>query len=151
MGMTTGAGAITFAARLLIGALLVVAGALKVGHFDELAASIAGFRILPQQAIAPLAVLLPFLEIGVGLYLLAGLFTRAAAALSSLLFAIYAAAIVSALLRRLPVNCGCFGPADRAQADWPHAAMDVVLALICVFVVLRAPGPYSIDERLRRV
>ncbi len=142
--------AITFAARVLLGVLFIVTGALKVGHFDDLAASIAGYRIVPQAAIAPLAVLVPILEIGVGAYLFAGLLTRAAALLGGALFALYAGAIASAVVRQLPVNCGCFGPADRAQADWPHVALDLVLAIACVVVATRAPGPYSLDERLRK-
>jgi len=138
----------TFAARLALGALFLVAGALKVGHFDDLASAIAGFRVLPQEAIAPLALLLPFFEIGLGLYLVTGLFTRAAAIVAAVQLTLYAGAIASAAVRHLPANCGCFGPAERSPASWPHAAADLGIALVCALLAWRAPGAFSLDERI---
>lgn len=141
--------AVTLIIRVLIGALFVAAGALKVGHFNDLAAAIAGFRILPEAAVGPLAVALPFFELGLGLYLVAGLFTRATAWIGALQLTIYAAAIASAVIRHIPANCGCFGPQDAATADWPHVIVDLALAAVCALVALRAPGPLALDNRMR--
>jgi putative oxidoreductase len=140
---------LAFAARVAIGALLVAAGALKIGHAPELASAIAGFRLLPAAVIPLLALVLPFFEVLLGLYLLAGLFTRIAAWVAAAQFALYAAAIASAVLRGIPANCGCFGPSDAAVADWPHVAMDAALAILCVALAVRAPGAGALDERMR--
>ena len=136
-------------ARWLLGALLVVAGALKIGHPVDLASAIAGFRLLPPELVAPLAVVLPYFEVLLGLYLLAGLFTRVVAWIAAAQFAIYAAAIASAVLRGIPANCGCFGPGDTAVADWPHVAFDLALAAVAAFIAIRAPGALALDRRLR--
>lgn len=141
--------AVTLIVRLLLGALFVFAGASKVGHFNDLAAAIAGFRILPGPVIGPLAVLLPFFEIGLGLYLIAGLFTRAAAVAGAIQLTIYAGAIASAVVRHIPAACGCFGPQDTAAADWPHVAADLGLAAICALLAWRAPGSFALDTRMR--
>jgi uncharacterized membrane protein YphA (DoxX/SURF4 family) len=141
--------AVTLIVRVLVGALFIAAGAAKVGHFNDLAAAIAGFRILPEPVIGPLAVLLPFFEIGLGLYLVAGLFTRAAASVGAVQLVIYAAAIASAVIRHIPANCGCFGPQDTAKADWPHVAADLALAAMCALVAWRAPGLFALDTRIR--
>lgn len=140
---------ITLGVRVIVGALFVLAGATKVGHFNDLAAAIAGFRILPESIIAPLAVILPFFEIGLGAYLLLGLFTRTAAWIAAIQLAIYAGAIASAVVRHIPANCGCFGPQDQATADWPHVAVDIALAGICLLLARRAPGMFSLDKRMR--
>lgn len=140
---------ITLGVRVIVGALFVLAGATKVGHFNDLAAAIAGFRILPESIIAPLAVILPFFEIGLGAYLLLGLFTRTAAWIAAIQLAIYAGAIASAVVRHIPANCGCFGPQDQATADWPHVAVDIALAGICLLLARRAPGIFSLDKRIR--
>lgn len=140
---------ITLGVRVIVGALFVLAGATKVGHFNDLAAAIAGFRILPESIIAPLAVILPFFEIGLGAYLLLGLFTRTAAWIAAIQLAIYAGAIASAVVRHIPANCGCFGPQDQATADWPHVAVDIALAGICLLLASRAPGMFSLDKRMR--
>jgi uncharacterized membrane protein YphA (DoxX/SURF4 family) len=136
-------------ARWLLGALLVAAGALKIGHPVDLASAIAGFRLLPPELVAPLAVILPYFEVLLGLYLLAGLFTRVAAWVAAAQFVIYAAAIASAVLRGIPANCGCFGPGDTAVADWPHVAFDLALAAVAAFIAVRAPGALALDRRLR--
>jgi uncharacterized membrane protein YphA (DoxX/SURF4 family) len=141
--------AVTLLVRVLVGALFIAAGAAKVGHFNDLAAAIAGFRILPEPVIGPLAVVLPFFEIGLGLYLVAGLFTRAAASVGAVQLVIYAAAIASAVIRHIPANCGCFGSQDTAKADWPHVAADLALAAVCALVAWRAPGLFALDTRIR--
>ncbi|MGA8574516.1 MAG: MauE/DoxX family redox-associated membrane protein [Candidatus Cybelea sp.] len=135
--------------RVLLGGLLVIAGALKVGHPAELAASIAGFRLLPPQVVGPLAVGLPYVELMLGAYLVAGLFTRVAAVVAAVQFFCYAGAVASAVLRHLAANCGCFGPNDAAVADWPHVALDFSLALASVFVAYGAPGALAVDRKLR--
>ncbi|MGZ3498605.1 MAG: MauE/DoxX family redox-associated membrane protein [Vulcanimicrobiaceae bacterium] len=136
--------------RIAIGLLLVAAGASKIGHFNDLAVAISGYRLLPSAVVAPLAILLPFFEIGLGFYLASGLFTRGAATVASLQFCIYAGAVASAVIRHIPANCGCFGPADSATADWPHVFFDLALAALCAFIAWRAPGSWSLDRRMRR-
>jgi uncharacterized membrane protein YphA (DoxX/SURF4 family) len=135
--------------RLLLGGLLVVAGALKVGHPAELAASIAGFRILPPQVTGPLALALPYVELMLGAYLIAGLFTRAAATITAIQFVAYAGAVASAVVRHIAANCGCFGPSDTAVADWPHVTLDLCFAVASAFVAYGAPGALAVDRKLR--
>ncbi|HTX56501.1 MAG TPA: MauE/DoxX family redox-associated membrane protein [Candidatus Acidoferrales bacterium] len=136
-------------ARLLLGGLLIVTGSLKLPHPDALAAAIAGFRLLPPSIVAPLAVVLPAFEVLLGLYVLLGLFTRIAALVAAAQFAIYAAAIASAVVRHIPANCGCFGPGDTATADWPHVGFDLALAAVALFIAVGAPGALALDRRLR--
>lgn len=142
--------AAVFIVRVLLGALLLAAGALKVGHAPDLAASIAGFRLLPAAVVGPLALALPYVELLLGLYLVAGLFTRVVAAIAAAQFVIYSGAIASAVLRHISANCGCFGPNDATVADWPHVAADLLLAAASAFVAWRAPGALAFDRKLRR-
>jgi putative oxidoreductase len=138
-----------FVVRIVLGGLLLVAGALKVAHPAELAAAIAGFRLLPAAIVGPLALALPWLELLLGGYLVAGLFTRSVAAVVAAQFLIYAGAVASAVARHIPADCGCFGPNDTAVADWPHVAFDLFLAAASAFVALRGPGPFALDRRMR--
>lgn len=142
-------GTLVFVARLLAGGLLVGAAALKVGHPEALAAAIAGFRLLPEFAIGPIALALPYFELLLGGYLIAGLFTRTAAIVACVQFVLYAGAIASAIVRHIPALCGCFGPNDSAVADWPHVAFDLALAAVSAFVAWGAPGRWSLDARMR--
>jgi uncharacterized membrane protein YphA (DoxX/SURF4 family) len=137
--------------RIAMGGLLIVAGALKVGHPADLASAIAGFRLLPAAVVAPLALALPYVELLLGAYLLFGLFTRWAAIIAAAQFVIYGGAIASAVIRHIPANCGCFGPGDVAVADWPHVAFDLLLAAASLCIAFGAPGALAVDRKLRTV
>lgn len=150
MGATKRAmGIVVFAARLLVGGLLVAAAVTKIGHPEQLAAAIAGFRLLPAVLTGPLALALPYIELLLGGYLIAGLFARVAAVVSAVQFVLYGGAIASAVVRHIPAQCGCFGPNDSAVADWPHVAFDLGLAALSAFVAWGAPGALSLDGRMR--
>ena len=92
---------------------------------------------------------MPYVEILLGLYLVAGLFTRISAIVCGGAFVCYAGAIASAVIRHIPANCGCFGPNDSAVADWPHVAFDLMLAAAGAFVAYGAPGALAVDRKLR--
>jgi uncharacterized membrane protein YphA (DoxX/SURF4 family) len=142
--------AIVLVLRVALGVTLVVAGAVKIPHPEQLAAAIAGFRLLPAAVTAPLAIALPYFEVMLGLYLAIGLFTRIAAWTACVQFVVYAGAIGSAVVRGIPASCGCFGPNDSATADWPHVAMDLAFALVAGIIAWAAPGALAVDRRLRK-
>jgi uncharacterized membrane protein YphA (DoxX/SURF4 family) len=141
-------GIVVLVLRLVLGAIFIVAGVSKVGHADMFAAQIAGFRIVPQAVIAPMAVGLPFLEILLGGYLVLGLFTRAAAWVAVAMLFAFDAAIASAVVRGMTVSCGCFGPNDVTVTTWAEVARDAVFVVLAVIVALRAPGALALDRRI---
>jgi uncharacterized membrane protein YphA (DoxX/SURF4 family) len=140
-------GVVVFVLRLLVGGLFLVAGALKVGHADFLAATIAGFRLVPASIIAPMSLFLPFFEIGLGAYLIVGLFTRAAAIVATTQLVVFAAAIASVVARHITISCGCFGPTDTAVATWFDVFRDLVAAAIAATIAIYAPGRFAVDSR----
>jgi uncharacterized membrane protein YphA (DoxX/SURF4 family) len=135
--------------RVLLGGLLLAAGVLKLGHPTELAATIATFRLLPAAIVGPLALALPYIELLLGAYLVAGLFTRVVATIAAIQFFCYAGAIASAVVRHIAANCGCFGPNDSSAADWPHVLFDLVLVAASLYVAFGAPGALAVDRKLR--
>jgi uncharacterized membrane protein YphA (DoxX/SURF4 family) len=135
-------------ARVLVGGVFIVAGASKIGNAAYFAAQIAAFGIVPQPLVAPMALLLPFLEVLLGGYLVIGLYARLAGWIAAIQLLIFAAAIASAVMRGLSLSCGCFGPNDQTVTSWPEAGRDVALALVAVFVALRGPGMLALDRRI---
>ena len=69
-------GLITFAARLILGGVLVVAGGLKAFSPSESASAVAAYKILPNQMAHILGYALPWLEIAIGLLLIIGVSVR---------------------------------------------------------------------------
>jgi uncharacterized membrane protein YphA (DoxX/SURF4 family) len=135
--------------RVAIGAIFVVAGASKVGQPALFAAQIAGFQLLPEPVIAPLAVMLPYWEILLGGLLIAGLFTRIAGWVAVILLAAFDVAIASAVMRGMSVSCGCFGPNDATVTTWTEVARDAVFVALALVVALRPPGTLALDRRIR--
>jgi uncharacterized membrane protein YphA (DoxX/SURF4 family) len=142
---------VVFALRIVVGGILLAAGALKLGHTAALAENIAGLRLLPAAVVLPVAIALPPLELILGFYLVTGLFTRIAGGVVCAMLLLYAAVVASAIVRHLEVSCGCFGPADTAAPDWPHVAADVLLAAIALWIERAAPGALSLDRLLTRL
>ncbi len=140
---------VIFGLRVALGALLVVAGILKAHDGAALTAtSIAGYRILPAALVAPLGIALPYFEILLGGYLVAGLFTRVAALVASVQFAVFSGAVASLVIRQIPADCGCFGSGVPTPPSWGHVAADLGLLLLGALVARYAPGAFAVDSEL---
>jgi uncharacterized membrane protein YphA (DoxX/SURF4 family) len=141
---------LTLALRVALGLVLLAAGVLKAHDGPTVTAiSIAGYRILPAPLVAPFAVGLPYIEMLLGGYLVAGLFTRTAAWVASAQFVVFAVAVGSLVVRHIRADCGCFGSGVATPPSWGHVALDVALAAAAGFVALTAPGALAVDLRLR--
>ena len=96
-------------ARLVLGGVFVVAGALKVDDPDASVRAVQAYRLLPTGVAEVVGYTLPAVEIGIGLLLLAGLMTRIAAAAALVLLVAFVIGVSSAWARGLSIDCGCFG------------------------------------------
>lgn len=142
-------GILIFILRVAIGLLLAIAGALKAHDgFHVTADAIVGYRLLPPLAVIPLAVFLPYFEIGLGCYLVLGLFTRIVAVVAAVQFAIFSFAVATVVARHIQISCGCFGAGDTAVATWFDVGRDAALVLVAALVAWKAPGAFAVDNRL---
>ncbi|WP_336029082.1 MauE/DoxX family redox-associated membrane protein [Geodermatophilus sp. FMUSA9-8] len=149
------------AARLLLGGVLVVAGALKLPDPAEAVRAVRAYRLLPEALVGPVAFGLPVVEVAVGLALLAGVFVRTAALAASVLMAVFTAAVASAWARGLQIDCGCFGGGGEVAAGetgYPaEVARDVALLLVALALArwprsrLALGGPAAGVRELARV
>jgi uncharacterized membrane protein YphA (DoxX/SURF4 family) len=124
------------AARLLLGAVLLVAGALKLPDPAAAVRAVRAYRLLPEALVGPVAFGLPVLEIAVGSALLAGVFVRTAAIAAAVLMVVFLAAVGSAWARGLQIDCGCFGGGGQVaagRAAYPgEVARDVGLLVVAL-------------------
>jgi uncharacterized membrane protein YphA (DoxX/SURF4 family) len=123
-------------ARLLLGGVLVVAGALKLPDPAAAVRAVRAYRLLPEALVGPVAFGLPVVEVVVGLALLAGVYVRTAAIAAAVLMAVFVAAVGSAWARGLQIDCGCFGGGGQVAAGrtaYPaEVARDVGLLLVAL-------------------
>ena len=139
-------------ARLILGVVLIVAGALKVTSPATAAMAVRAFQILPYDFAGYVGYALPAVEIVVGLLLVAGLFTRAAAVVGGLLMLAFLIGILSAWTRGLSIDCGCFGGGGTIGAAQTQYGKDLLrdagLAACAVWLVARPGTAFSLNHRL---
>ena len=96
-------------ARLGLAAVFLVSGVLKAIDPDATYVAVRAYDLLPKLGVALVAGVLPWLEIVIGLLLLAGIATRAVAVVSAALLLVFIAGVTQAWARGLSIDCGCFG------------------------------------------
>ena len=138
-------------ARLILGAVLAVAGGLKVTSPATSARAVRAFQILPYDLAGYVGYALPVVEIVVGLLLVTGLFTRVSAVVGGLLMLAFIIGIISAWTRGLAIDCGCFGGGGTIAASQTQYGRDVLrdigLAACAGWLVVRPHTAYSLDHR----
>lgn len=142
----------SLASRIVLGGVFLVAGATKIPDPGEFAASIRSYEMpLPEWFVSLSAYALPYLEVMLGLYLLAGLFTKVSAWATNGLTVLFLLALLQGAVRGLEIDCGCFGSsAEETSNLWLAAARDVGLLVLGLHVALAPVGRFSVDALLRR-
>jgi uncharacterized membrane protein YphA (DoxX/SURF4 family) len=77
------------------------------------AMQVDSYQLLPPQAVSRAAHALPFVELGLGLWLLSGLWLRYSTLATSVLLLGFFALMVRTYSLGLEINCGCFGPGEQ--------------------------------------
>jgi uncharacterized membrane protein YphA (DoxX/SURF4 family) len=99
--------------RLVLGGLFVYAGVLKVGDPLDFAQNIRNYQLVGQSLSFVAALILPWLEVVAGVFLIAGIWKRGAALVVSSLLVFFVILTAVTMIRGLDVDCGCFGAVDR--------------------------------------
>jgi putative oxidoreductase len=129
--------------RLILGAVFVAAGVVKIWDFQRGAwatpafyEDIANYHIIQSSdAVMLSAVYLPWLELVIGGALLLGRATAGAAAICAGLMLFFIAALASAWSRGLDISCGCFGR-ENATANFPLLMARDCALLLCAFAIV---------------
>ena len=138
---------IAFAGRLIAGAVFIFSGFLKaVQPAEEFAAVLEAYYILPRPWLMPFAQTLPWVQLIFGGFLLAGYWTRAAAAVIGGMLVSFLWALGSVVARGVPLDdCGCFGNAVHLS---PVQTMvfDAGLLILVFFAYQYGSGRLSLDN-----
>lgn len=124
--------------RLAIAGLYLFAAWEKIIDPLGFSKAIFNYRLLPMEAIVPLALMLPVWETLAGIGLVFGRFYRGSVASILLMSIVFAVGVGSAIARGLDLSCGCFGSGVDSQADWGHIALNAATAAAAIWLLLRA-------------
>lgn len=137
-------------ARWLLGGVLIAAGAIKMVDLESSVAAVRSYQLLPEQLVVAAGWGLPFVSIVLGLFLLAGAFTRVAAIAGAVFMIVFLIAVASAAARGLDVECGCFGGGGEVapgQARYGIEALGAAGLLLCAgWLMVRPRSRFSFDR-----
>jgi len=122
--------------RFVLAGLFIYAGTGKAWDPAAFASDIANYRITPWIVTAGIALYLPWLEILAGAGLLYPRFRSGALLIVSTLLTVFCGALLSAWMRGLDIQCGCFGVGETGIA--PALIRNLVLLAACAFVWSRS-------------
>ena len=135
--------------RIVVGSVLLVSGFEKTIHpYQNFLYAIQAYQMLPGWAETLTAVIVPWVELMIGLFLVLGLWTMKALRWALMLFAVFIVVVGQALMRALPLDhCGCFG--SWIQATPQQIIVFDSFCFLVLMVLLRhwtKTRRFSLDE-----
>ncbi len=94
--------------RLFIGGVFVFASIDKIHHPNAFAEIVYNYQILPYPLINITAVVLPWLELFLGINIVFGVWLPGSLFVGNILLTVFFVALVFNKVRGIDINCGCF-------------------------------------------
>ena len=137
--------------RGLLAAVFIYACLHKIAHPSDFALQVATYQILPLGLINLQAIVLPWLELVVGILLIIGFWTRPTALATVGMNAMFIIAIAMALSADLHLQCGCFSSAEAGEEMSAQLIVrDVGLLIVGAYLVFAKPDRLTLDQLLER-
>lgn len=112
-------GLFVLCARMILGAVFIYASIDKIIHPAAFAEAVYNYQILPDFLINLTAIVLPWLELVLGGFLIIGLFREGSVLIVTLLLVVFIGAMIFNLARGLDIYCGCFTTSTEGAKNIP--------------------------------
>lgn len=137
-------------ARLTLGGVLFAAGWLKIFTPAKSQMAVRAYEVLPIVIANFLGLVLPWLEIGVGVLLILGIAVRLSAIIGGALMVLFIIAISQAGIRGLSIDCGCFGGGGTVEPGktkyLAEIARDTGLALLALYLIRYPVTRFALEK-----
>ena len=122
--------AIAIIIRLLLGFLFLYSALDKILDPAKFAEVIYNYRLLPVELLNICAMIVPWIEITIGITLLLGVWLTSSALLLSGLTIVFIGLLLSAIVRGLNIECGCFSlDAEGSLVSWKRIFEDILILI----------------------
>jgi len=117
--------------RLLLGAIFISFALSKILRPAVFALNVVDYNMMPAWGVNLWSLALPWAELLVGLFLILGIRTRAAATLIGAMNIIFIVGLVNAILHHMPINCGCVGEVGE-PVNWLKVLKNTGMVVMCI-------------------
>ncbi|MEJ2658165.1 MAG: MauE/DoxX family redox-associated membrane protein [Desulfobacterales bacterium] len=128
-------GWIEIAFRWTLGVTFIYASYYKIMSPMDFAKIIYGYNLFPEFLINLIAIILPFVELIAGIFLLLGIYSRSAALIINGLLLSFILILTINIIRGHEFDCGCFS-ADKTGSPVMMVARDGIYLLMGLQVLL---------------
>ncbi len=135
-------------ARLALGCLFIYASIHKVLDPADFSQAIRNYLILPEAMSNLAALILPWMELVAGSFLILGIQTRPSALITTGLLAVFIPVLFYVYYTGLDITCGCFSHTQSSggKIGVPTLIRDSSIFLISLFVLLADRGNFRLFE-----
>ncbi len=126
---------LSVACRVLLGAIFIAFALSKILRPAVFALNTVDYGMMPSFGVNLWALALPWAELVVGLFLVLGIRTRAAATLIGAMNVIFIVGLVWAILHHLPINCGCVGEVGE-PVNWLKVLKNTGMLVMTIQIFL---------------
>ena len=121
--------------RVLLAAIFMSFALSKIMRPAVFALNVGDYNLTPAWGVNLWSLALPWGELVVGLFLLLGIRTRAAATLIGAMNVIFIVGLVNAILHHMPINCGCVGEVGE-PVNWVKVMKNTGMLIMCIQIFL---------------
>ena len=107
-----------------------------MSDLDFFVKSLENYKLLPAETLNLVALIIPWMELITGVFLIIGFFVKESALLGSIMMGIFIAAIIISLARGLNIDCGCFGTVDGSKVGISKLIEDFIILLGFIWITL---------------
>lgn len=126
--------------RLVLGGIFIFAAIDKIAEPDAFAKSIGNYHLIPTFGLNFMALLMPWIELLCGLFLVLGVRVKASSAIVSAMLVVFLVAISTAIFRGYNIDCGCFAQTSASSADkaskvgWKKVGEDTGMLIAALYL-----------------
>lgn len=136
---------LTLLVRVFLGGYFLFAAVPKIAEPYAFSVSIVHYQMMPDWSVNAFALIVPWLELLVGVCLVVGFRVRSAAVVCAVLLAMFIAAIGWAMANGLQIDCGCFGSGNKEEVGWGKIWKNLGMMAMCAYLVWRPASPLALE------